>query len=223
MEYINKEEFLSKGIKALEEIYDMLEQLPQLKLNELQPVRTAFVIIDMINGFTREGALKSSRVEGLIPAIVELSRKCDKHGIVKIAFADNHTDASPEFGAYPVHCMENTYESEVVEEIKEVGGYILIPKNSTNGVLEERFQDWLGENENIDTFIITGGCTDICIQQFAITLKTWFNMHNKKSRIIVPVNGVETYDLGLHSGDLVHVMALFNMVTNGIELVASLY
>ncbi len=38
--------------------------------------------------------------------------------------------------------------------------------------------------------------------------------------MIVPANTVETYDLGLHSGDLMHVMALYNMIINGIEVVA---
>lgn len=44
-------------------------------------------------------------------------------------------------------------------------------------------------------------------------------MQNKKIRIIVPLNAVETYDLGLHNGDLMNVIALYNMITNGIEVV----
>lgn len=45
-------------------------------------------------------------------------------------------------------------------------------------------------------------------------------MQNKKARVIVPVNTVETYDLGLHDGDLMNIMALYNMMINGIEVVA---
>jgi nicotinamidase-related amidase len=159
-------------------------------------------------------------VEGLIPQIAELLKACDKLQFAKLAFADHHTNASPEFEAYPVHCMIGTHEGEIVDELKEIGGYTLIPKNSTNGFLEPEFQNWLKENEHIDTFIVTGDCTDICIQQFVITLKTWFNMQNKKSRVIVPVNAVDTYDFDLHDGDLVHVMALYNMMINGIEVVS---
>jgi nicotinamidase-related amidase len=173
----------------------------------------------MVNGFVREGALKSSRVEEIIPEITRLSETFDELHIPRLVFADCHTNASPEFDAYPAHCMEGTVEAEVVDEIKKTGGYKLIPKNSTNGFIEEEFQKWLKENQQIDTFVITGDCTDICVQQFAITLKTWFNMHNKKSRVIVPVNAVETYDFGLHDGDLVSVMALYNMVINGVEVV----
>lgn len=218
MRMINKNEFLNSSIEALGEIFDMLTKLPSIQLKDLQGKQTALVIVDMVNGFAREGALKSPRVEGLIPEIAELSKACDDLQITKLAFADCHTKASPEFDAYPAHCMIDTSEGEIVDELREIGGYTLIPKNSTNGFLEVAFQKWLRENEHINTFIITGDCTDICVQQFAITLKTWFNMQNKKVRIIVPVNAVETYDFGLHDGDLMNVMALYNMMINGIEV-----
>ena len=216
---INNNDFIKRSTKALEEILDMLEGLPELHLKDLQYQNAALVIVDMINGFAKEGALSSPRVEKIIPKIVELSKLCDNLEITKLAFADCHTEASPEFDAYPEHCMKGTNESEVVDEIKEIGGYTLIPKNSTNGFLEEKFQNWLSENQNIDSFIITGDCTDICVQQFAITLKTWFNMQNKKARIIVPINAVDTYDLGVHDGELTNVMALYNMIINGVEVV----
>lgn len=220
MRMINKNDFLKRSVETLGEIFELLAKLPIIKLEDLQGKQTALVIVDMINGFAREGALKSSRVEDLIPEITELSKICDKLQITKLAFADCHTKASPEFDAYPEHCMIGTSEGEIVDEIKKIGGYTLIPKNSTNGFLEEEFKKWLKENEHINNFIITGDCTDICVQQFAVTLKTWFNMHNKKVRVIVPVNTVETYDLGLHDGDLMNVMALYNMMINGIEVIA---
>lgn len=222
MEFIDKNNFLDKSIKALGEIFDMLAKLPVIPLKDLRGEQTAFVMVDMLNGFTREGALKSSRIEGLIPEIVRLLKLCGASGITRLAFADAHSAASPEFEAYPVHCMEGTRESEMVDEIKETGGYKLILKNSTNGFLEDEFRKWLEENPQTDTFIITGDCTDICIQQLAVSLKTWFNRQNRKSRIIVPVNAVETYDGGLHNGDLTHVAALFNMITNGVEAVGGI-
>ena len=210
---------VNRNIESLNEINNMLEKLPGIRLEDINGEKSALVIVDMINGFIREGAMMSRRVEAIIPSITELSKKCDLINMIKLAFADSHTDASPEFGSYPTHCIKDTSESEIVDEIKEVGGYVLIPKNSTNGFLEEAFQKWLNDNSQIDTFIITGCCTDICIQQFAITLKTWFNKNNKKSRIIVPINAVETYDLGPHNGDLTNTMALYNMIINGIEVV----
>ena len=44
-------------------------------------------------------------------------------------------------------------------------------------------------------------------------------MQNKKARIIVPIEAVDTYDLGVHDGELTNVMALYNMIINGVEVV----
>lgn len=46
------------------------------------------------------------------------------------------------------------------------------------------------------------------------------NKQNRKSRAIVPIKTVEIYGLGIHNGDLMNVMALYNMIVNGIEVVA---
>ncbi|PKM94279.1 MAG: cysteine hydrolase [Firmicutes bacterium HGW-Firmicutes-1] len=219
MRRINKIDFINKSTLTIEKIFDKVMEQATIKLQDLPAQNTGFVMIDMVNGFTREGALKSSRIEAIIPELATLSRKCDDLGIVKIAFADQHSKSSPEFEAYPEHCLLGTNEIEIVEEIKAVAGYQLIYKNSTNGFLEEEFQQWLSDHDQIDHFIITGDCTDICIQQFAITLKTWFNKQDKKSRIIVPIHVVDTYDLDIHNGDLMQVMALYNMMGNGIEIV----
>lgn len=220
MKLSNKATLLEYSVRTLSNLSDMLNDLPKVNLGDLPASRTALVIVDMVNGFAREGALMSPAVENLIPEICRLMRECDKYHITKLAFADNHTEKSPEFEAYPKHCMEGSSEAEIVDEIKEIGGYLLFPKNSTNGFLEDEFQKWLKENKQIDHFVITGDCTDICIQQFAITLKTWFHMQNKKARIIVPVNAVDTYDLGVHNNELMNVMALYNMLINGVEIVS---
>lgn len=219
MKILNRDEFMERSLEIIKEMVDMLEGLKGIELADLKREQTALLIVDMINGFTREGALKSNRAEELIPEIVKLSKRCDDLGVQKLAFADCHTEASPEFSSYPKHCMAGTRESDVVDEIKEVGGYKLIEKNSTNGFHEEEFKKWLFENPQITNFIVTGVCTDICVQQFAITLKTWFNMQNKSYRVIVPMNAVDTYDLGVHNADLVNVMALYNMIINGVEVV----
>ncbi|HOM03778.1 MAG TPA: isochorismatase family cysteine hydrolase [Acetivibrio sp.] len=219
MKILARNEFLQKSNETIISILDMLENLPVVKLDEIEADKAVLVIIDMTNGFAKEGALKSDAVKELIPKICELGEICNKFKIPKIAFADCHTDESPEFDAYPKHCLKGTAESEIVDEIKNIGGYTLIEKNSTNGFLEEAFRNWLLANPDIDTFILTGDCTDICVQQFAITLKAYFNMKNKRARVIVPLNAVDTYDLGLHDRNLMNVMAAYNMIINGVEVV----
>jgi nicotinamidase-related amidase len=212
-----REDFIRKSASTLGNIYDHINTLKDLPLNCLDPGKTALVMVDVINGFTREGTLKSARMEALIPVIAGLSEECAKRGIARIAFADSHAEKSPEFDSYPVHCLAGTPESEVVDELKKHPGYLLIQKNSTNGLLENGFQDWLERNGRIRNFIVVGGCTDICVLQFALSLKTWFNIRNEKSRIIVPIDAVDTYDSPQHDGDLLNAVSLHIMEGSGIE------
>ncbi len=219
MKLIDKKEFLEESGKALGEIYDMVANLSSVKLTDFSSENTALVFMDMVNGFAKEGALFSPRIADLIPEAARLSKACDELNITKLALSDTHGKKSPEFEAYPPHCIEGSAESDVVDELK-AGEYTLIPKNSTNGFLEKRFKNWLKNHENIDTFIVVGDCTDICIQQFTITLKTWFNMQNQKTRVIVPINAVDTFDLGMHNANLMNIAALYFMTAAGVELVA---
>ena len=215
----NRNEFMEKSVSTLNSMLDIVDNLPSLSLDSIDKENTALIIIDMINGFAREGLLKSHRVGDLIPEIARLSEEFDKHSIAKIAFADCHTNESPEFESYPPHCIADTSESSVVNELKDIGGYLLISKNSTNGFLEESFQNWLGRNDHINNFIVVGDCTDICVDQFSKSLKAYFNMKNKKVRVIVPVNAVDTYDLDVHNGDLLNIVSLYSMMVNGVEIV----
>ncbi|NLG81632.1 MAG: cysteine hydrolase [Bacilli bacterium] len=216
---MDKEKFLKASGVILETLYDEFTSLPILNFTELDKDKTALIIVDMINGFVKEGALSSPQMASLTPEIVKLTKKFKNEKLKIVALADNHPEDSVEFCAYPPHCIKGTSESFVIDELQEVGGYELIEKNSTNGFLEPTFQDWLSSHPEIDTFIITGGCTDICVLQLALTLKMHFNRLNKKTRIIVPTNGVNTYDLGTHFSSLMHLFALYNMRLNDIEIV----
>ncbi len=218
----NKALLLAHSGEILERIWDQLAAQPELEMESLESQKTALIMVDLVNGFAKEGALQSDRVQELIPELVRLARRCDELGIVKLAFADAHFADSPEFAVYPPHCLQGTEEAEVVSELQAVGGYTLIEKNSTNGFLEAEFQAWLKQNSTLENFIITGDCTDLCVQQFALALKAWFNLQQRQVRVILPVNAVETYDFELHDGDLMNLMALYNMSVNGIEIVSKI-
>lgn len=219
MKKVNKSEFIEKSTRTLSSIYDTIEGLPPAKLSGLKSSETVLVIVDMINGFAKEGMLSSSRVDELIPNIVKLGKLCGKAGVPAVVFGDCHGEDSPEFDSYPKHCINGTSESEIVDELKELKAYTFIAKNSTNGFLEEEFKKWLQKNSNINNFIIVGDCTDICILQFSETLKAYFNMQNRRVNVIVPVDCVDTFDGGLHDADLMNVFSLFNMMGNGINVV----
>lgn len=211
-----------KALDALGEMEKFLEERPQLDINELNPKETVLVIVDMINGFCKSGNLASPRINALIPETERILKLCSEKGIKAIAFADSHSEDSPEFSSYPSHCVRGTWESEVVDELKGITDIRIINKNSTNGFLEEEFQNWLKDNPQIKNFIVVGDCTDICVEQFSNTLKAYFNMKNIKARVIVPISAVETYDLGYHYAELLNLVALIIMAGNGVEIVKTI-
>lgn len=220
MDAKNSEEFIRNSADSMAALYDLINNLKPLKLESLESKSTALVIVDMINGFVRKGALSSTRIGKIVPEVEIISKKCREKGIKQIAFADAHSTESPEFGAYPVHCLINTEESELIDELKNKKEINLIHKNSTNGFIEDGFKKWMETNKGISNFIVVGDCTDICIMQFALSLKTYFNMKNMASEIIVPENAVETFELGAHNGELMNAFALFAMSGSGIRIVS---
>jgi len=212
----------NKHITALIDIGKRLNNLPTRQLDELDPNKTALVIIDMVNGFTKTGLLSSPRAVALIEPIVKLQRKAKERNIPIIAFADTHTKDSTELKAYGEHCLKGTLEAEIVDEIKVVGGYKLIEKNSTNGYLEDKYQAWLKENPNINTFIVVGVCSDICVLEFVLAQKADFDRKNKESTFIVPANMIDTFDSENHNGDLMNMFAQYKLITVGADVVKSI-
>lgn len=219
MKKIEREAFIEGSKDILNTIVNTIEGLPALRIKDLRGEDSVLVIVDMVNGFVNEGPLKSDRVKELIPAILHLIKLCQRNKIDILAFLDTHSKNCPEFESYPGHCILGTSESELVEEIRDAGEYTLINKNSTNGFLEAGFKKWLEDNKNITNFILAGDCTDLCVLQFSLTLKAYFNMNNIRSNIIVPMNVIETYDLDMHNANLMNVFALYNMLANGIKVV----
>lgn len=202
--------------KQIEAIAQRLECLQPLAAEELNGEDTAVFIVDMIGGFAREGALYSPRAEKQIPKIAAFAKRCQEKGIEIIQFADTHPADSPEFEGYPPHCLEGSAESAVVEELSE---YPVFPKNSTNAMFAPGFMDWLAERDGKRRFVVTGVCTDICIYQFAVALKCWFNQKNQKKEIIVPLSLVDTFDLGMHSAELFNLIFWNSMLDNGVRVV----
>ena len=219
METYNKQEFIDKSVEALSRIFDDITQLESISLSIFDKAQTALIIVDMVNGFVKEGPLSSPRIPGILPAIKELLFHFNQYEMPVIAFADTHPKDSPEFATYLPHCLENTSESEIVDELKGKDKYLLIRKNSTNGFHEKEFQEVLVTNPQLNTFVVTGCCTDICVLQFCLTLKTFFNMNNRVCRIIVPLDSVETFEFGSHDGGLMNILPLKLMQNAGIEIV----
>ena len=203
--------------KTTGKIAEEVNGLGAISFSEIPAEGTAMVIVDAVNGFIREGAMSSKRIESIIPNIVSLMKKCKEKNIPIAAFADCHGEKCAEFESFPPHCIKGTSESEIVDEIKAEGGYKLIEKNSTNGFHEKQFIDCLEANGK-SRFIVTGDCTDICVLQFCLSLKTYFTQRNLQSEIIIPLNCVETYDAPYHEAGFMSLAAYKILKDSGIKI-----
>ncbi len=211
-----------RGTTFIRGAYEIFENPPVIDFEEINEDETVLMIMDMVNGFVKSGALMDQRIQDLVPGIVKLTEKFVENNLEVLAFADSHQKKSTEFESFIQHCLEGTEESEIIDELKKVGGYKLIKKNSTNGMYAPEFQKWLSENFNKRTYVIVGDCTDICVLQFALSLRAYYDQHNKQVDIIVVKDLVDTYDLGLHDGDILNLFALYLMHNSGIRVIRNI-
>lgn len=207
---------MSNLLNQLNSLKNNLDNLPTLNLSDLQLNKTELFIVDINNGFAKEGNMYSSRVNNLINPIVNFTKSISKDIKSIIAFTDYHTDESVELLNYPTHCLKDTIECEIVDELKSIDNIKIVKKNSTNGFFALSNLDF----NNTDNIIIIGDCTDICVYQLAITLKSYFNQNNINKNIIVPINLVDTYDIeNIHPAKLLNIVFFNSMLQNGIKVV----
>ena len=207
---------MEKIINNYKSLLSNLENLKSLSIDNLDLNKTGLFIVDMNNGFAKEGALSSPRVEEIIEPIADFGKAISSKINTIVAFTDTHDEDAVELKSYPAHCLRGDMESEVVKEILAIDNLEIIEKNSTNGFFAIDIEKY----KNLDNFIVVGCCTDICVYQFVLTLKTYFNQNNLDKNIIVPMNLVETYDIDMvHSGDFLNTIFLNSMMQNGINVV----
>ena len=212
---INKDELLKEFSQMSNCIFEKLKNINEKNINNLDIDNAILVIVDMNNGFAKYGSLYSPRIKKLINPIVKLANKMSKKNVPIICFSDRHSEDSTEFLIYPKHCLINTDEGEIIDELIKIKGIEIIHKNSTNGFFAEKLQLEFEKK----SFIIVGNCTDICVYQFAITLKTFFNQINQYKKVIVPMNFVDTFDLEGHKANFMNYVFLNSMIENGIEVI----
>lgn len=228
------EQVISENAVFMNYLDGWMFAMPEMAFEQAFPVidQAALVSVDIIKGFCTIGPLASPRVNSVVPAIVALMRRAWDAGLRNIILSqDTHEPDAVEFGAWPPHCVRGTEEAESVEEFKALPFYnqmTIIEKNSISTGLDAHLIAWLENHPDVNTFVVVGDCTDLCIYQTAMFLRLDANAHQLERRVIVPVDCVQTYDRpvevaraegGLpHPGDFLHKVFLYHMALNGIEV-----
>lgn len=220
----------------LEEWYNGLTTVALADVIGSTPDHVALLSVDMINGFCKEGPLASERVGALAEPVASLFRRAYDQGVRAFALAqDTHDPNTPEFAAYPPHCLAGTPESETIAELQRLpfsGEMTVVPKNSLNPDIGTTFGAWVAAHPQVTTFIVVGDCTDLCVYSAAMHLRLTANAFNLQRRVIVPASVVDTFDIPVsvahtigskaHDADLHHILFLHHMAMNGVEVIRDL-
>ncbi len=188
---------------------------------EIREIEEAVFQIDMNVGFCEEGNLADPTIKHIVPNIIPIIRAILEKGEGFFVVNDKHTDKSVELKRYAGHC-DTEKESRTIKELEIYEEYAtrIFYKNSTCALFAPGMMEMLMEMVNLKRVVIVGCCTDICIQNFAIALRNFFDELNMDVEIIVPINAVETFHIPeVHDRDENNKRAYTVMENTGISLV----
>lgn len=167
--------------------------------------RKVIIVIDMLVGFCRRGALASPRHDSLVPRIVAHLERERAAGAELIFLVDTHTPDDPEFEMFPPHSVKGSGEDEIVPELQALAAQgRVLPKHRFSGFHETGLDEALRQIRP-DVVEVVGVCTDICV------LHTVAGLRDREYRVLVRRDMVETYDAPGHDAGEANRFALAHM------------
>ena len=209
----------------LDAVNTWLAERPTVTLSQEELGRSAVVVVDILNGFTREGPLGSPLVGGIIAPSADLLAQAVAAGLPpeRVALmADAHPADAEEFRAYPPHCVAGTSEAEWVQEIRELPQFDHFKHFTKNSIASHHtpdFEAWL-QTTAPDTLVVIGDVTDLCLYSLGLHLVTRSLHHGLSQRILFPASCAQTWDAPDHPAALYHPLFLYQLARNGGEVVS---
>ncbi len=186
-------------------------------MKKREELKKLLIVVDMVNGFIKEGKMSDKDINHITPRIKVLveSYLSEEEGVAFIK--DTHDYDSVEFKKYPPHCIKGTTEAELISELSQYESRALsYEKNSTSTIFAKNFMRDIERMKSLEEVVITGCCTDICVMNLAIPLVNYFDEQNKDVTVRVPQNAVETFNSDTHNRSEYNNMALRLMKNQGI-------
>lgn len=214
--------------------------------------RCGLVVIDEQNGFATVGcgplapSEPNAQIDRMIAETDGLSRRFEREDRPIAVFLDWHATDRPE-PPYPPHCLAGTADAELVPALAWLEGSpaasilkadcindfvgSIDPETGRNAIV-----DWVREH-HLDTMVVVGICTDICVAEFVATTLSARNhgLTPPLRDIVVYEPGCATYDLprrkaealGLpptaaHPQAEAHHLGLWLMASRGAVLASSI-
>lgn len=203
----------------------------KLLIKNLSVYEEAFIVVDMVNGFAREGVLASPLVEEIIPNVVSYVEQAKRDGNLLIFIKDTHDKDAVEFkrfGDQP-HCLRGTEEAELVDELRtfEEDG-LSFEKNSTSFMFSKNpnfkygFMEMLDQLTHLKKVKICGCCTDICVINGTLPMMDYFDENNRDIEVELLEDAIATYDAPCHNSEVYEKAAYLLMEQQGAKKVKKL-
>jgi nicotinamidase-related amidase len=173
--------------------------------------RFGLVVVDEVNGFATVGAgplapaAPNAQVTQMVAETDRLARAFLSHGAPVLAFLDSHDADRPE-PPYPPHCVIGTGQEQLVPALAWLdgaAGVTLMRKDCINGFVggigadgRNKVVDWVNA-ARLDTVVVVGICTDICVMDFVLTF-----LSARNHGLMPPLRDIVVYEPGCATYDL---------------------
>lgn len=127
--------------------------------------RSALLVVDMLEDFTREGApLEVPAARSIVPAIRRRIARARRQGELVVYVCDAHKRNDPEFVrmGWPPHAVEGTPGSAVVAALSPEPGDVVVEKRSYSGFFRTGL-DGILKRHAVRTLELCGCATNICV------------------------------------------------------------
>lgn len=188
-------------------------------------IRKVLYMIDMNNGFVNFGNMANPKYNELVNEQLKLINKFRKENQLVNFVLEGHTTDSIEFDSYPSHCVLGTKEAELIPEFideQNKENTRTYYKNSINGMLNRNLQDDIKSQDNLNEIVIGGVCADLCVMDFARTFSRYLDEINRRAKIFVVENTIDTYDSLEHNREEWMDIAKKVMTQAGIIMVPNI-
>jgi nicotinamidase-related amidase len=137
---------------------------------DLDPARTAAVVVDMQNGFCHpDGSLYAPASEAVVEPITDVLASVRKAGASVVFTRDVHPPEQfegnhyyDEFDRWGEHVVEGSWETEIVDELAVREADHVVTKHTYDAFYETELEGWLSAH-GIETLLLCGTLANVCV------------------------------------------------------------
>ena len=164
--------------------------------------RPAVIVVDMLNDFVT-GSLACERAQRIIAPLSRLTQGARAANVPVIYCNDAHLPGiDHELELWGPHALAGTPGADVIPELAPQPGDPIVPKRRYSGFFQTDLHILLREL-NVDTLILTGMHTHMCVRHTAADGYQW------GFAIVAPEDGLEAFTAADHEGGLAYLESTY--------------